>query len=102
MKNNLLSLGQLLEKGYTMTKHNHIKVYDSKQRPILKAPFFKNRTFKINLDATAIQCMLVVNVLMLKKKVDYDITGLGILNFKSLNMLNNEKIVRGLPSIHYP
>ena len=32
MKNNLLSLGQLLEKGYTMTmQQNHNAVYDFKQ-----------------------------------------------------------------------
>jgi len=55
MKYNLLSLGQLLEKGYTMSmQQNHIEVYDGQQRLILRAPLSRNRTFKINLNATTI------------------------------------------------
>ena len=63
MKNNLLRLGQLLEKGYMMTiQQNRIEVYDSKKQLLLKASLLKNRTFKINLDGTTIQCMLAINV----------------------------------------
>jgi len=63
MQHNLLSLRQLLEKGYSMImKQNHIEVYDSKQRLLLKAPISRNKTFKINLDATTIQCLSSVNV----------------------------------------
>jgi len=62
MKNSLLSLGQLFEKGFTMAKQqNHIEIYDSKQMLVLKAPLSKNRTFKINLDANAIQCLSTIN-----------------------------------------
>lgn len=39
MKSNLLSLGQLLEKGYTMTlRDNHLSVFDKRGTLILKAP----------------------------------------------------------------
>jgi len=63
MNNNLLSLGQLLGKCYTMImKQNHIEVYNSKQRLLLNAPLSKNKNFKIKLDATAIQRMSAVNV----------------------------------------
>jgi len=63
MKNNLLSFGQLLEKGYTMSmQKNHIEVYDGQQRSILRAPLSRNKTFKINLNAIAIQCLASVNV----------------------------------------
>ncbi|BAT81188.1 hypothetical protein VIGAN_03086200, partial [Vigna angularis var. angularis] len=50
MKSNLLSLGQLLEKGYSMImRDNSIEVFDKKDRLIIKAPIAKNRTFKVNL-----------------------------------------------------
>ncbi|XP_014522204.1 uncharacterized protein LOC106778730 [Vigna radiata var. radiata] len=39
MKNNLLSLGQLLEKRYTMNlQQRHVEVFNEKQRLVLKAP----------------------------------------------------------------
>ncbi|WVZ09091.1 hypothetical protein V8G54_022437 [Vigna mungo] len=55
MKSNLLSLGQLHEKGYTMKmEEGHIKVFDKRQRMILKAPIANNRTFCVNLNTTEI------------------------------------------------
>jgi len=55
MKNNLLSLNQLPEKGYTMNmKQNYIEVDDHKQQLLVKAPLSKNKTFKIDLNATTI------------------------------------------------
>ncbi|WVZ18406.1 hypothetical protein V8G54_005728 [Vigna mungo] len=58
MRSNLLSLGQLLEKGYTMSlQKRNIEVYDEKQRLIIKAPLARNRTFKVNLNAVEIQCL---------------------------------------------
>ena len=50
MKNNLLSLGQLLEKDYSMQmKDGQMKIFDSNRRLILKAPLSRNRTFKIGI-----------------------------------------------------
>ncbi|XP_028189031.1 uncharacterized protein LOC114375447 [Glycine soja] len=50
MKNNLLSLGQLLEKGYSMQmKYSQMKMFDSNRRLILKSPLSRNRTFKIGI-----------------------------------------------------
>ncbi|RDX87990.1 hypothetical protein CR513_30469, partial [Mucuna pruriens] len=52
MKTNLLSLGQLLEKGYVMNmEHNMMKMYDSKRKLISKAPLSKNRKFKIGIQS---------------------------------------------------
>lgn len=63
MKSNLLSLGQLLEKGYIMSMHeNSLEVFDRRKRLVIKAPLSKNRTFKVNLDASAIQCLSSINV----------------------------------------
>ncbi|XP_014495100.1 uncharacterized protein LOC106757032 [Vigna radiata var. radiata] len=63
MKCNLLSLGQLLEKGFTMKmQKRHIEVFDKKQRLIFKAPASRNRTFRVNLNTTEIQCMATTSV----------------------------------------
>lgn len=55
IKSNLLSLGQLLEKGYSMSMHkHHIEMFDNKQCLVIKAPLARNKTFKVNLNAAAI------------------------------------------------
>ena len=47
MHNNLLSLGQLLEKGYkSMLEDHHMNIFYQKSRMIIKAPVSSNRTFK--------------------------------------------------------
>ncbi|XP_004490485.1 uncharacterized protein [Cicer arietinum] len=57
MKNNMLSLGKLLEKGYSMNIENgQMKMFDSAKRLILKAPPSKNRTFKIEIQINENQC----------------------------------------------
>ncbi|XP_004514859.1 uncharacterized protein [Cicer arietinum] len=58
MKNNLLSLGQLLEKGYSMNMENgKMKMFDSAKMLILKAPLSKNITFKIEIQINENQCL---------------------------------------------
>lgn len=37
-------------------KGNFIEVFDAKDRLVLKAPLSKNRTFKVNLNASQMQC----------------------------------------------
>ncbi|XP_019447306.1 PREDICTED: uncharacterized protein LOC109350530 [Lupinus angustifolius] len=55
MRSNLLSLGQLLEKGYTMLmEHRKLKVFDGDKNLILKVPLSTNRTFKIGIQVTRI------------------------------------------------
>ena len=50
IKNNLISLGQHLEKGYKMKMElSNLLVIDNKSRTILKAPLSKNRTFKVEI-----------------------------------------------------
>ncbi|XP_014524339.1 uncharacterized protein LOC106780549 [Vigna radiata var. radiata] len=63
MKSNLLSLGQLLEKAYTMSmRENSIEVFDRRKHLIIKAPISKNRTFKVNLNVATIQSLSSVSV----------------------------------------
>jgi len=58
MKNNLLSLGQLLEKGYSMQmKDNQLKMFEGNRRLILKTPLSRNRTFKIGIHIAEFQCL---------------------------------------------
>nr|XP_004498131.1 uncharacterized protein LOC101502871 [Cicer arietinum] len=58
MKNNLLSLGQLLEKGYSMKiEQGEMRLFDSSRKLILKAPLSKNRTFKIDIQINESKCL---------------------------------------------
>lgn len=99
MKSNLLSLGQLLEKGYVMEMENKmLKVFDNKKKLILKAPLSKNRTFKIGIQIMEHRCLAT--------SVDKDEWlwhyRFGHLNFKDLSYLQKSKMVTGLPHIHLP
>lgn len=50
IKCNLLSIGQLLERNYTIRMENKVlRVLDQNSVLILKAPMAANRTFKIEL-----------------------------------------------------
>nr|KYP32045.1 Retrovirus-related Pol polyprotein from transposon TNT 1-94 [Cajanus cajan] len=99
MKSNLLSLGQLLEKGYTMTlKDKVLKVFDCNNKLILKAPLSSNRTFKVGIQVDGNQCLV--------SRVAHEgwtwHQRYGHLNFKSLDMLSKTGIVTGLPTIKTP
>jgi len=51
MSSNLTSLGQLLDKNYTMKLENkELKVLDGYTRLILKSPLSTNKTFKIMIN----------------------------------------------------
>lgn len=50
MKNNLLSMGQLLAKGFTMhMEDDHLEVYDSSSKKILSAHLAENKTFQVRI-----------------------------------------------------
>lgn len=100
MKNNLLSLGQLLEKGFTMSmKQNYIEVFDSRYRLVSKAPLSKNRTFKVNLNAAEVHSFSTTSAIDERWLWHYRY---GHLNFQSLNRLGVKKMVLGLPFIKPP
>lgn len=99
MKSNLLSLGQLLEKGYMMEmKEKFLKVHDRNERPILKAPLAKNRTFQVLLKIMEHQC-LASSVSKDEWLWHYRF---GHLNFNDLCLLHRQDMVRGLPRIQLP
>ena len=57
LKTNLLSLGQLLQKGFVMTmKDNCLKVFDRNQKLVIQANMSQNRTFRIGMNILKHQC----------------------------------------------
>ncbi|XP_014496893.1 uncharacterized protein LOC106758488 [Vigna radiata var. radiata] len=90
MKSNLLSLGQLLEKGYTMKMHQkHMEVFDERQQLILKAPLAKNRTFKVKLDVVVVQCLAAIDT---KEEAWLWHCRFGHLNFRSQSLLKSKNL----------
>lgn len=57
MKSNLLSIGQLLEKGYRMVMENTMRVFDVKNKLLVKATLSGTRTFKVELNVVKQQCL---------------------------------------------
>ena len=57
MNNNLMSVGQLLEKGFSVTmKDNLLQLYDCNQKLIIQSELGRNKTFKVNVATTDTQC----------------------------------------------
>ena len=70
MRNNLISLGQLLEKWYNMKMENRIlTVLDAINTFILKAPLSSDKAFKIQINSGMYECLVAA----IK-----DVTGCGI------------------------
>ena len=61
MKSNILSLGQLLEKGYDIQlKGNNLSIRDNANNLIAKVPMTKNRTFTLNIQNVVAKCQNVL------------------------------------------
>ncbi|CAJ2663346.1 unnamed protein product [Trifolium pratense] len=100
MKCNLMSVGQLLEKGFRVVLEDEaLKLFDSKNRLILKTAQSKNRTFKSQIKAIEAECLVATTE---SKDSDLWHKRYGHLNFKSLSMLNSKNMVLGLPSVIPP
>jgi len=95
MKNNWLSLGQLLEKGYSMRLRT---VNGRCLIAILKAPLSRNRTFKIGIQIAKFQCLTV----SISDESWMWHHRFGHLNFRSLSEFKSKKMVHGLPQIEIP
>ena len=63
MKSNLISMGQPLEKGFSMKMSNgSLEVYDTTKKMIIKSPLAKNKTFKVNLNTIEPQCFFSITL----------------------------------------
>ena len=100
MQCNLLSVGQFIQKGYSVImKDNTLKLFDKDQRLVLKTPLAKNRTFKTNMKAVELNCLSVV-----VKDEDRWLWHyrFGHLNFRGLNQLFDKDMILGVPKIEIP
>ena len=99
MKNNILSLGQLLEKGYNIhMKDYSLSLRDNRNNLIAKVPMTRNRMFLLHIQSDVAKCL---------KACYKDSSWLwhlrfGHLNFGGLELLSKKEMVRGLPSISHP
>ena len=83
MKCNLMSLGQLIEKGFSIIiKHDYLELYDQHQRLVLKSPWSKNITFQTTIRPVEVKCLTATEE---NKKSWLWHLKFGYLNFRSLN-----------------
>ncbi|XP_014511675.1 uncharacterized protein LOC106770373 [Vigna radiata var. radiata] len=98
MKCNLLSIGQLVEKGFTviMGNQNRVEIYDNKNRLVLISKTSDNRTFQVCFDGVEnVHCLSAVkNEESWKWHLRF-----GHLNFRDLQGLEEKAMVTGMPPI---
>jgi len=100
MQCNLLSVGQLIKKGYSVTmKDNVLKLFDKNQRLVLKTPLVKNRTFQTNMKVVDLNCLSAI-----VKDEDSWLWHyrFGHLNYRGLNQLVDKYMILGVPKIEMP
>nr|XP_025611915.1 uncharacterized protein LOC112705295 [Arachis hypogaea] len=96
---NLLSMGQLSEKGYKMiTYHGYCTVFDNNGRFIDKAKMTSNRMFSLKIQHVNPSCMSYV---ILDDNWLWHMQ-FGHFYFSGLNYLSRKGLVSGLPRIHIP
>ena len=100
MQCNLLSVGQFIQKGYSVTmKGNVFKLFDKHHRLVLKTPLAKNRTFQTNMKAVELNCSSSIikgeDIWLWHYKF-------GHLNFRGLNQLVDKDMIFGIPKIDMP
>jgi hypothetical protein len=99
IKHNMLSIDQLMEKGYTLyTKNCHLTVKDYNERLIVYVKMSKNMMFPLNSQYDATKCLSVIT----NNEEWLWHLRLGHLNFTSLKMLVSKKMVKGMPHIDHP
>ncbi|XP_050900218.1 uncharacterized protein LOC127106965 [Lathyrus oleraceus] len=100
MINNLINIGQLLAKGYNIKlEKKQMKVCDGDERLILKAPLGDNKTFKVEINSVDQKCLTLTAE---EDKICLWHHIYEHLNLRSLGMLNQKKMVYGLPQVKEP
>ena len=98
LKNNILSLGQLLEKGYSIFMEKKIMfLKDKNGSTIAQIEMSQNRMFKLNLrniQETCIQVKIHDKATLWHRRV-------GHLHYGGVKEMSNKGIVHGIPSMDF-
>lgn len=98
LKSNILSMGQLMEKGYSVFMKNRVlQLKDNQGRLVARVEMTKNRMYKLNLRSVREKC-LQVNV---EDKTSLWHLRFGHLHHGGLNKLAKKNMVHGLPDMDY-
>ena len=90
MKNNILSLGQLLEKGYDISMKNlSLSIKDACDNLIANVKMSKNRMFSLNIQHDAMKCLNAI----VKDKAWLWHLRFGHLNFSGVKLLSRKNMV---------
>ncbi|GAU34373.1 hypothetical protein TSUD_217130 [Trifolium subterraneum] len=97
---NLLSVGQLIEKGFSVSiKNEKFELYDPASLLVLRTPLTTNRTFNSMINSTEVACMKTVTE---NQQSWLWHLRFGHLNFRYLNQLVSKEMVTGLPKLDVP
>ncbi|KAL4388782.1 hypothetical protein GQ457_09G029540 [Hibiscus cannabinus] len=99
MKNNIISLGQLLEKGYEVhMKNRSLSIKNKNGELVVQVDMTRNRLFTIDIESGEVKCMKTAI------KDDSWLWHLryGHLGFTGMKLLSKAKMVNGLPEINPP
>ncbi|KAL4387339.1 hypothetical protein GQ457_09G012280 [Hibiscus cannabinus] len=99
MKSNIISLGQLLEKGYEVQmKNRSLSLKNKNGELVVQVDMTRNRLFTIDIEYGEVKCMKTAI------KDDSWLWHLryGHLGFSGMKLLSKAKMVNGLPEINPP
>ncbi|CAL1382197.1 unnamed protein product [Linum trigynum] len=98
MTSNILSLGQLMEKNYEVHMVNRqLELLNEKKQLLARVPMSRNRMFTLNIQTEMAKLKACVKDNTWLWNLRY-----GHLNFGGLKLLDQKKMVHGLPVINHP
>jgi transposase InsO family protein len=97
-KSNILSMGQLMEKGYSVFMKNRVlQLKDNRGRLVARIDIAKNRMYKLNLRNVREKCLQVD----MKNKSELWHLRFGHLHYGGLKELTKKNTVHRLPDMNY-
>jgi len=103
LKNNLLSIGQLQEKGLSILISNgSCKVFHTTRGLIMKTEMSGNRMFYVTASLTPTKSLCLQTETVSAKEAYLWHCRFGHLNYKALSTLANSEMVVGLPTLTQP
>ena len=96
LKSNIISLGQATEAGCEVRmKDDHLILHDRNENLIVRTKRSKNRLYKVTIDVEIIRCFQVAG----SSETNRWHSRLGHVNVETIKLMDNKKLVLGLPSI---